>query len=147
MNGIAIKKILVPTDLSQNSEYAMQYAKEFADKLGAKLYIYHCVTDLQSAIGYVPSLPAEEIIRTMKEEAIKEIEHIRNRYNFGDVEVVIESGNAPKKIVEFADKNNIDMIIMGAHGKSGLERFMFGSVTEKVLRLSSKPVLAIKMSS
>ncbi len=146
MDGLGIKKILAPTDLSENSEFAMKYAKLVAEKFEAKLYIYHCITDINAAIGYVPSLPAEQIINAMKDEAVKEIEHLRNRYNLnGDVEVVIEVGDAPKKIVDFADKNNIDLIVMGAHGKSGLERFMFGSVTEKVMRLSSKPVLEIKM--
>jgi nucleotide-binding universal stress UspA family protein len=146
MEGIAIKKVLAPTDLSANSEYAMKYAKLVAEKFDAKLYIYHCITDINAAVGYVPSLPAEQIINSMKEEAVKEIEHLRNRYNLnGNVEVVIEVGDAPHKIVDFAEKNDIDLIVMGAHGKSGLERFMFGSVTEKVMRLSSKPVLEIKM--
>ncbi len=146
MEGIAIKKILAPTDLSANSEYAMKYAKLVSETFKAKLYIYHCITDINAAVGYVPSLPAEQIINSMKEEAIKEIDHLRNRYNInGNAEVVIEVGDAARKIVEFADKNDIDLIVMGAHGKSGLERFMFGSVTEKVMRLSSKPVLEIKM--
>lgn len=146
MEGVGIEKILAPTDLSANSEYAMKYAKLVAEKFNARLYIYHCITDISAAVGYVPSLPAEQIINAMKEEAVKEIEHLRNRYNLnGTVEVVIEVGDAPHRIVEFADKNNIDLIVMGAHGKSGLERFMFGSVTEKVMRLSSKPVLEIKM--
>jgi nucleotide-binding universal stress UspA family protein len=148
MDGIAIKKILAPVDLSENSEYALKYAKLLSEQFKAKLYIYHCITDIQSTIGYVPSLPASQIINTIKEDVLREIEHFRNRYDLNDnVEVVIEVGNAPRKIVEFADKNNIDLIVMGAHGKSGLERFMFGSVTEKVMRLSSKPVLEIKLSS
>ncbi len=147
MNSIAIKRILSPIDLSENSEYALKYAKLLSEQFKAKLYIYHCIGDVQSTIGYVPSLPTSQIINAMKEEVLKEIEHFRNRYDLNnDVEVVIEVGNAARKIVEFADKNDIDLIVMGAHGKSGLERFMFGSVTEKVMRLSSKPVLEIKLN-
>ncbi len=147
MNSIAIERILSPIDLSENSEYALKYAKLLSEQFKAKLYIYHCIGDVQSTIGYVPSLPTSQIINAMKEEVLKEIEHFRNRYDLNnDVEVVIEVGNAARKIVEFADKNDIDLIVMGAHGKSGLERFMFGSVTEKVMRLSSKPVLEIKLN-
>ncbi len=148
MDGMTIKKILAPTDLSENAEYALKYAKSVAEQFKAKLYIYHCITDIQSAIGYIPSLPSADIISSMKEEAVKEIEHLRNRYGLSDnVEVVIEVGDAPKKIVEFADKNDIDLIVMGAHGKGALERFMFGSVTEKVMRTSSIPVLEVKMKA
>lgn len=148
MNGIAIKRILVPTDLSENAEYALKYAKLVAEQFKAKLYIYHCITDIQSAVGYIPSLPSAEVISSMKEEAVKEIEHLRNRYGLDEnVEVVIEVGYAPNKIVEFADKNDVDLIVMGAHGKGALERFMFGSVTEKVMRMSSIPVLEVKMKS
>jgi len=147
MDSIAIKRILAPVDLSENSEYALKYAKLLSEQFKAKLYIYHCIGDIQSAVGYVPSLPTSQIINAVKEDVLKEIEHFRNRYNLNnDVEVVIEVGNAARKIVEFADKNNVDLIVMGAHGKSGLERFMFGSVTEKVMRLSSKPVLEIKLN-
>ncbi len=146
MDVIAIKTILAPTDLSENSEHALKYAKLLKEKFEAKLYIYHCITDIQSAIGYVPSIPSSQIINSMREEALKEIEHFRNRYDLNEnTEVVVEVGNAARKIVDFADKNNIDIIVMGAHGKTGLERFMFGSVTEKVMRLSSKPVLEVKL--
>ncbi len=147
MDGIAIKKILAPVDLSENSEYALKYAKLLSERFGAALYIYHCITDIQSAIGYVPSLPASQIINSMRADVVKEIEHFRNRYDLNEnVEVVIEIGDAARKIVGFADKNNMDLIVMGAHGKGALERFMFGSVTEKVMRLSSKPVLEIKLN-
>ena len=145
MYSISIKKILVPTDLSETAEYALAYAKELAAKFNAKLYVLYCVTDLQSAIGYVPGLSLDQITSSMTKEAEKQIEHLRNKYKLNEnVEISIKSGDAAKKIAEFTDENDIDLIVMGAHGKSGVERFMFGSVTEKVLRLSKKPVLAVK---
>ncbi|WP_025270302.1 universal stress protein [Hippea sp. KM1] len=144
MDSVAIKKVLAPTDLSEASVYALNYAKAIVDKFNAKLYIYHCITDINNYVGYVPSFPSEQIVNSLRDEAIKEIEHIRNRYGLDDAEVVIEIGEAAKSIVDFANKNEIDLIVMGAHGKSGLERFMFGSVTEKVMRLSDIPVLEVK---
>ena len=145
MYDISIKKILVPTDLSEPAEYALAYAKKLAAAFDAKLYVLYCITDLQSAIGYVPGLSLDQITSSMTEEAEKQIEHLKNKYKLDDnVEISIESGDAAKRIVEFIDKNDIDLIVMGAHGKSGIERFMFGSVTEKVMRLSKKPVLATK---
>ncbi len=146
MSGnVLIKKILAPTDFSEASVYALGYAKAIAEKFDAKLYLYHCITDINAYVGYVPTFPSEEVIKGLREDAIKQMEHLRNRYNLKNVEDVIEIGDAAKRIVEFAKNNDIDLIVIGAQGKSGLERFMFGSVTEKVMRTSDIPVLEVKV--
>ncbi len=145
MNGIVIEKILTPLDFSDASVYALGYAKTIAEKFNAKLYIYHCITDISAYTGYVPSFPADEVIKGLRENAIKEMEHIINRYSLKNVETAIEKGNVAKNIVNFAEKNKIDLIVIGAHGKSGFERFTFGSTTEKVMRISTIPVLEVKM--
>ena len=145
MNGIVIERILTPLDFSDASIYALGYAKTIAEKFNAKLYIYHCITDISAYTGYVPSFPADEVIKGLRENAIKEMEHIINRYSLKNVETAIEKGNVAKNIVNFAEKNKIDLIVIGAHGKSGFERFTFGSTTEKVMRMSTIPVLEVKM--
>jgi len=145
MNGVVIEKILAPLDFSDASVYALGYAKTIAEKFGAKLYLYHCITDINAYVSYVPSFPAEEVLKGLREDAIKEMEHIINRYSLKNVETVIEVGNPADGVVSFAKKNNIDLIVIGAHGKSGIERFMFGSTTEKVMRMCDVPVLEVKM--
>ncbi len=145
MNGVAIKRILTPLDFSDASVYALGYAKTIAEKFDAKLYLYHCITDISAYSGYVPSFPADDVLKGLREDAIKNMEHIINRYSLKNVETAIEKGNAAKNIVYFAEKNKIDLIVMGAHGKSGFERFTFGSTTEKVMRMCTIPVLEVKM--
>lgn len=145
MNGVVIERILAPLDFSDASVYALGYAKIIAEKFDAKLYIYHCITDINAYMSYVPSFPVEEVLKGLREDAIKEMEHIINRYSLKNVETVIEVGSPADGIVNFAKKNNIDLIVIGAHGKRGLERFMFGSTTEKVMRMCDVPVLEVKM--
>ncbi len=147
MNAFSPKNMLVPTDLSENAQKAIEYAVSLAKAYGAKLHIYYVITDLQAALGYVPSLPLDKIEASMREEAENYFEHLRNKTlkDFDNFDMHIEVGDAPKKIVEFASNNDIDLIVMGAQGKSALERFVFGSTTEKVLRMSKKPILVVKM--
>ncbi|AHF98205.1 MAG: universal stress protein [Desulfurella sp.] len=147
MQGFSPKNILIPTDLSENAQKAIEYALSLAKAYGAKLHIYYVITDLQAALGYVPSLPLDKIEASMRQEAENYFEHIKNKIlkDFDNFDMHIEVGDAPKKIVEFATNNDIDLIVMGAQGKSALERFVFGSTTEKVLRMSKKPILVVKM--
>ncbi len=145
MDGVVIKRILAPLDFSDASVYALGYARAIAEKFEAKLYLYHCITDINAYVSYVPSFPFEQVLKGLREEAVREMEHIINRYSLENVETVIEVGNAAEKIVHFAKSNQIDLIVIGAHGKSGIERFMFGSTTEKVMRTCDVPVLEVKM--
>ncbi len=145
-NGVTIKKILLPTDLSENAEHALRYANEFSKIFDAKLYILHVITDIQAAVGYIPGFALEDVKSSLREYFLKEITHLRNKYLVKeDAEVLIRYGNVPREIVECAREKDVDLIIMGAHGLSGIEKFIFGSVTERVLGLSTKPVLAIKI--
>jgi len=143
---VDIKTIMVATDLSENAEYALLFAKSVAEKLGAKLIVYHCLTDIDKSIGYVPGFPAEQIEKSLRDEAVKELTILKNRYKLGpDIETVVEKGEAYRKIVDFAQSRHVDLIIMGARGKTKLEKFIFGSVTQKVVSISDIPVLAIKI--
>jgi len=145
MDGVVIKKVLMPVDFSDASLYALTYAKAIAEKFDAKLYLYHCMTDINAYISYIPSFPTEEAVKNLRDESMKEMEHIINKYSLKNVETVIEMGVPADAIVNFAKRNQIDLIVMGAHGKRGLERFMFGSTTERVMRICKIPVLEVKM--
>jgi nucleotide-binding universal stress UspA family protein len=143
---VDIKTVMVPTDLSENAEYALLFAKSVAEKLGARLIVYHCLTDIDKSIGYVPGFPCEQIEKSMRDEAMKELTILKNRYQLGsDVEIVVEKGEAYRKIVDFAQSHHADLIIIGARGKTKLEKFIFGSVTQKVVRISDIPLLVVKI--
>lgn len=138
------KNILVPTDLSENAQKAVEYALSIAKVYNAALHVYYVINDLQAAFRYDPS---SKIEASMREEATNYFEHLKNKIlkDFENFDMYIEVGDAPEKIVKFADNKDIDLIVMGAQGKSALERFVFGSNTEKVLRMSKKPILVVKL--
>jgi nucleotide-binding universal stress UspA family protein len=143
------KNILVPVDLSEFAEKHIMCAKSIAKVYEAKLFIYHVIENLEAAIGYAPSLSTDQIDQidlNIRKEAENYFTHIKNKFfnDFNDVTMYIEKGVVFRKIIEFTSKNKIDLIVIGTHGKSKLENIVFGSTTEKILRLSKQPILILK---
>ncbi len=142
-----IKKILFPTDFMEGSSYAVPYAVDLAKKYGARLYIVHVIHEVTKASGlYVPHVTLDELYRGMEAEAWKEIRrvYLEELRGFGDVEYVVLKGIPYEEIIAFAEEKGIDLIVMGTHGRKGLDRLFFGSTAEKVVRNSSCPVLTVR---
>ena len=144
--GLDLKKIAVTTDLSDNSLVAVQSANKIAKGCGAKVYLIHVLADIGAPIGYIPDISFADIENKIREDASKRLEHLRLRElgDTADVEIVILKGNPANEIVEFADKNDIDMIVIATTGKHGLEKLLLGSVAEKVTKKSKMSVLVAK---
>jgi nucleotide-binding universal stress UspA family protein len=144
------KKILVPTDFSEYSQYALKYACAFAKISGGSIECVHVVdtTFLATSAGsvYANAGDAQRSIDAFKAQAKKELDHfIRKERLLGvDVKPHLREGIAGDEIVKLADEIHADLIVIPTHGRSGLDRLVFGSVCDKVLRLSKVPVLAIK---
>jgi nucleotide-binding universal stress UspA family protein len=85
----------------------------------------------------------EEHLRIEGKEAIAYVENAGKAANV-EIEPVILEGNPANEIVDFAEKNDIELIVMGSHGKTGIQRFLIGSVAENVVRHSKKSVLVVK---
>jgi len=145
---IDLQRILVPTDFSKSSSNALTYAGAFAEKFGAELYLIHVVQDLSLFIpeavlvGPVPAPPAEQFLaaaRTALERAIQGL-------SFPGVTIHSEvlEGSAFDAIIRFAREKDIDLIVMGTHGHTGLAHLLLGSVAEKVVRLAPCPVLTVR---
>ncbi len=139
-------KILVATDGSQYSDKALEYAVNIAKVFGAKLYIIHVVEEdkvalASSAIPITTNI-IDDLVRIGNEILSRAREYARSRGI--DAEVILARGNAADKILETADKINADLIIVGSRGLKGLARFLLGSVSERVVRHSNKPVLVVK---
>ena len=139
-------KILVATDGSQYSDKALEYAVNIAKAFGAKLYIVHVVEEdkvalASSAIPITTNI-IDDLVRIGNEILSRAREYARSRGI--DAEVILARGNAADKILETADKINADLIIVGSRGLKGLARFLLGSVSERVVRHSNKPVLVVK---
>lgn len=141
-----MKKILVPVDFSQPSENALRVAAKLAKKNNAKILTLHVVELAESLFGSGQfNVDNEEIVFFMK-LAKKKFEEFLDKDFLKDVDVIhdIEVGSTTFAINDVVEKQNIDLIVMGSQGVSGIEEVMIGSNTEKVVRHSEIPVLVVK---
>lgn len=145
---ITLKKILCPIDHSDCSKEALRYAVSFAMKDEAKLYLLH-VIDIRSFDESIDAMskqiPDDETLNQLKTKLLDCIpEEIRNGI---DVEAIVVQGIPFVEIISTARKKNIDMIVIGSHGRTGIAHIMLGSVSEKVIRKAPCPVLTVKQSN
>jgi nucleotide-binding universal stress UspA family protein len=126
-----ITKILCPVDRSPISRRALDYAAGLCRSFGAQLQVLEVGPSGQTA--------------HQRQEASEELERFAESVRLGGVTPVVTmaEGNVPVEILLTAEASQADLIVMGTHGHGGFERFMLGSVTERVLRKASCPVLAI----
>jgi nucleotide-binding universal stress UspA family protein len=140
------EKILVPTDGSKGTNDAVEHALDIADKYDATVHALYVVNT--SAYSTLPADSNwESITAALEEEGKQATAEIAEMMEESDVDTVreVEEGVPHKTILEYADDNGVDLIVMGTHGKTGLDRFLLGSVTEKVVRASETPVLTVRM--
>ncbi|WP_435332789.1 universal stress protein [Haloarchaeobius sp. TZWWS8] len=139
-------RILVPTDGSDGVERAIQHAVDLAAENGATL---HAVYVLNSAsYGGVPMETSWEGLHDMlSREGEHAIDRVRTLAEPRDVPVVatILEGSPSKEVVRYAEENDCDLIVMGTHGRGGIDRLLLGSVAERVVRSSSVPVLTVQV--
>jgi nucleotide-binding universal stress UspA family protein len=145
---IDLRRILVPTDFSKHSHNALQYAVAFADKFGAELHLLHVVQDLalfvpDTVAGTPPVVPPVEQLTAAVREGLQRLIRENNLERLRVCPEVRE-GTPFYEIVRFAKEKDIDLIVMGTHGRSGLAHVLLGSVTEKVVRKAPCPVLTVR---
>jgi nucleotide-binding universal stress UspA family protein len=141
-----VQKILFPIDFASNFETLVPWVETFADKFGASVYVLFVAQDLSHfATFYVPHGNIEEFQQQAMGSAQKRMAAAVEEFfkKIPKLETRVELGDPAAKILEFIKKEKIDMIIMGAHGRKGLERAIFGSVANKVIKTASCPVLAV----
>lgn len=142
-----IEKILVPTDFSENSIYALGYAKYFAKSFGARLYILHVIHEILGITNfYAPHISVEKIEGDMFNVAEYMMEKLcmENLPELNDYEPAVVIGLPPQEIIRVAEEKGIDMIVMGTHGRSVLEKAIFGNTAEKVVKNAPCPVLTVR---
>lgn len=141
-----IKNILYPTDLSEGSANAIPYVVDLTKHYGARLYVIHVIYDIARATGWhVPHMNLNELYTDIETGVKKELERccVEEMRGYKDIEYMIVKGLPHEEILKFADENNIDMIIIGTHSRKGLDRIIFGSTAEKVVRNARCPVLTV----
>ena len=145
---IDLHRILIPTDFSKFSQVALNYASAFAEKFAAELYLLHVIQDLSVFIPDMitvapPPVPTVEQMTKAVQEAFDRL--IKdNRLERFQIHRDVREGTPFYEIVHYAKEQNIDLIIMGTHGHTGLTHMLLGSVTEKVVRKAPCPVLTVR---
>lgn len=139
------EKILVPVSLSNLEDDVVRHAVEHALNHDSELHAVHVVAD--------------EILETMEDDDSREPRNLGSKTSrevLSDVEKKVPedveftckelAGSPSSSIVRYANKNDIDIIVMGTHGRSGVQRYLLGSIAEEVVRNSSCPVLTVELS-
>jgi nucleotide-binding universal stress UspA family protein len=137
-----VKKMLVPVDFSENSKKILEAAGYFSAVCEAELHVVFVVQSFDDYSGFfVPHMP----VAKFEEEMLQAAEQKMEKFLAGqkNIEAKVLVGDVAEEIIRHAEENGMDMIIMGTHGYKGLEKVMFGSVAEKVVRSSPCPVLTI----
>jgi universal stress protein A len=136
------RHILVPTDFSETADYALEYAVSLAERIGALVDVLHVYpTPVLPPDIRVSASMLEQLARAGRETLNRRVEPLRSSGVVGNA--LIKGGDARDAIIETVTELNVDLVIMGSHGKRGF-RTMLGSVADGVLRSASAPVLALK---
>ncbi|MGO9379756.1 MAG: universal stress protein [Dissulfurispiraceae bacterium] len=145
-----IKNILFPTDFSEEAAHALSYAVDLAKTYGAKLYILHVIHDIDiSSSMHIPHRSVDMMYSELEPSAKKALDKLCVSFqeDCKGIESSVLRGIPYEEILKFAPEKKIDLIVMATHGRKGLDRVLFGSTTERVVRNSSCPVLTIRMPS
>lgn len=140
------RKILVPIDGSPQSDDALDYAlEEFADE---EITVLHVIDPIDAGYSAPVGMPGGteewyEAAREQSETLFEEAQEVADGYGV-TLETDEELGRPSTTIVEFADENDFDQIVMGSHGRSGVSRILLGSVAETVVRRASMPVTVVR---
>ncbi len=145
---IKLKKVLVPTDFSDSARQALRYGMSFAKEFRAELVLLHVVENL--TVGYASDLfpvPMAEVFQEIsgyaKSELAKLAEEARGRGI--TVEELVVQGKPSAEIIRYATEHEVDIIVLGTHGKGMLDQALFGSTTERVVRRAPCPVLSVRL--
>jgi nucleotide-binding universal stress UspA family protein len=142
-----IQRILAPTDFSEPSAQGLRSALELAEAFGAKLLLLHVVEPPPYPVeGIVPSRVGATLLDDLERQAANDLAQMLPEARGSRVEVTrsVVVGIPYRKIVEVAETEKSDLIVMTTHGRTGLSHLVMGSVAEKVVRTASCPVLTVR---
>ena len=144
---IRIQKILLPTDFSNYSAAATKYACELATKFDAELHLLHTLeTHLASTPNFGFGLDLPKYVSESKAAAEKSLAGVLDpKWSAGrNVVMAVVEGSPKVEIIRYARKQNMDLIVLSTHGRTGLAHVIMGSVAETVVRTAPCPVLTVR---
>jgi nucleotide-binding universal stress UspA family protein len=146
---VKLKKLLFPTDFSDHSNAALEYAIALAKAFEAKLFLLHVVDTFEfppDLMLHHPALEPHTLTHSLLKEAQGRMTALAARVKRKGIEPItrVHAGKPFAEIISFAQGKKVHLIVMGTHGHSGLAHALLGSTTEKVVRKSPCPVLTVK---
>lgn len=137
--------LLVPTDGSEHARRATEHALSVARAFDATVHLV-TVVDIESEAGlFSAGGVSDEFIERHKDQARETVADLEALAEPGDdVRTAVVEGKISEEILNYADENDADLVFMGTHGRTGLNRYVTGSVTERVVRLSDVPVFTVR---
>jgi nucleotide-binding universal stress UspA family protein len=142
-----IRRILAPTDFSDHSKQAIVYALELARAFRAKLILLHVLeVPLYPTGGFTPPGMAAMRLDAWERQARLDLAAVLSEGQAAQIEIIrrVVIGTASRTIIEVAEAEYVDLIVMATHGRSGFSHLFMGSVAERVVRLAPCPVLTIR---
>ncbi|HOV87727.1 MAG TPA: universal stress protein [Syntrophobacteraceae bacterium] len=141
-----IRKILFPVDLSDVSPKIVPNVMSVAEKFGAEIHLLHVAIDFDDHAGLFGPHPGladvqEDILRRSREQ-LDEF-HQTHFKEYPRILKAIQCGDPVEKILEYVASEGIDLVIMGTHGRKGLDKVLFGSVADQVVKNSPVPVMSV----
>jgi nucleotide-binding universal stress UspA family protein len=145
---VILKHILVATDFSEPSGVALAYGRDLARAYGATLHVLHVLEDM--ALRYSPEIgfSSVDVMHDFEKVALRDLEALitaDDRQCLTVLPVVEIRLNVASGIVEYARAHEVDLVIVGTHGRSAVKHFLVGSVAERVVRSAPCPVLAVRV--
>ncbi|MXR19413.1 universal stress protein [Halobacterium bonnevillei] len=134
--------VLLPTDGSDAAAAAVPHAIELADRYGARLHVlYVADTTEYSTVTF-----EDDVVDPLTKQGEAVVDDAVEKAEERTVEAVgvVQQGGAYETILEYVDDQDVDVIVMGTHGRRGLDRALLGSVTERVVRTADVPVLTVR---
>lgn len=144
-----IKTILFPTDFSNGARAAMDHVVSLARDYHARLILLYVIQDISIAEWYIPSaLSVADLLEDMQKSAWQEMEkwgaEVSSKVK--EVEKIVVRGVPFVEIIRTARGEKADLIVIGTHGRTGIDHMLFGSTAEKVVRKAPCPVLTVRMA-
>lgn len=145
---LPLKKILWPTDFSGPASEGLKIASELATQFSGEILLVHIVAPIPSMYGGAgpTGFHTPTVLKEFEESAQKSLDEIRREKIPAEIQArtFVIHGRPAHEIVKIAEQEKVDMVVISTQGESGWQRFVFGSVAEKVVRNAKCPVLTIR---
>jgi universal stress protein A len=143
---IKLQKVLVPTDFSDCSDAAVKYGRAFARAFHASFHLLHIIQDPYTQPWAAEAFPAplNDLLEQWQAQARKRLLESLNEADRAAAIVDVRIGSPYLEIVRYAEEQQIDLIVLGTHGRGPLGHVLLGSVAEKVVRKAPCPVLTVR---